>query len=163
MLYKSLCRPQISLLSRGMTAQCSTSAGDSKKLGPNDTVSPTFRNRNPMNLEKMRIAPKPEGFEGDLGKRNFWNGLNLSISANHTSASVTHWTGRKVCSASTKEWPIQKFLYSNSDLAAVKIVGKVLGEFRIFPLLKLFTNFENNFRTKMSRDWCYRSLLIDRR
>ena len=29
---------------------------DSIPLGPNDVVSPTIRNRNPMNLEKMRIG-----------------------------------------------------------------------------------------------------------
>ena len=77
----------------------------------NDLISPTLRNRNPMNLEKMRIGYKPNGFLADKTNREHWNALELSISTNHTIASVTHWTGRKVCSASTKEWAIQKFLY----------------------------------------------------
>lgn len=96
-------------------------------MGPNDVVAPRIKNRNPMNLEKMRIGYKPTGFLADKGKRNYWNGLTLSISGQHTTASVKHWSGRKVCSASTREWAIHKFLYSNTDIAAVKIVAKVLG------------------------------------
>jgi hypothetical protein len=51
-----------------------------------------------------------------------------SISSQHTTATVTHWTGRPVCSASTQEWAIKKFLYNYTDVAAVTIVGKVIGE-----------------------------------
>jgi hypothetical protein len=100
---------------------------DSLPLGPNDKVSPQMKNRNPMNLEKMRIGYKPVGFPTEDKKRNYWNALELSISGQHTTASVVHWTGRSVCSASTKEWAIQKFLYNKTDMAALKIVGKVLG------------------------------------
>ena len=71
---------------------------------------------------------KPTGFSTDKGTRKYWNALQLAITGQHTSASVTHWTGRTVCSASTNEWAIAKFLYSNTDLSAVKIVGKVLGQ-----------------------------------
>lgn len=82
-----------------------------------------------MNLEKMRIAYKPKGFELDKGNRSYWNALELSLSKNpaHATATVKHWTGRTICKASTREWAIEKFLYNNTDLAAVKIVGKVLG------------------------------------
>jgi hypothetical protein len=48
---------------------------------------------------------------------------------------VTHWTGRPVCSASTQEWAIKKFLYNYTDVAAVTIVGKVIGE--IFSKINL--------------------------
>ena len=54
--------------------------------------------------------------------------LDLTISQKHTTALVTHWTGRVVCRASTAEWAISKFLYSNTDLAAIEIVGKVIGQ-----------------------------------
>ena len=96
----------------------------------NDTVAPTLRNRNPMNLEKMRIGYKPTGFLADKRNREHWNALELSITGSHTIATVTHWTGRRVCSASTKEWAIQKFLYNYTDLAALKIVGQVIGNIR---------------------------------
>ena len=43
------------------------------------------------------------------------------------TATVTHWTGRIVCRASTKEWAIRKFLYNYTDNAAVKGVGKIIG------------------------------------
>ena len=69
---------------------------------------------------------KPSGFPADKGSRNYWNALTLSCGGKHTQATVTHWTGRTVCSASTREWAIAKFLYSNTDVAAVTAVGKVL-------------------------------------
>ena len=77
----------------------------------------------------MRIGYKPNGFLADKRNREHWNALELSITGSHTIATVTHWTGRRVCSASTKEWAIQKFLYNYTDLAALKIVGQVIGEF----------------------------------
>ena len=116
------------------TYSTSTEDKDRIPLGPNDKVTTSIKNRNPLNLEKMRIGYKPTGFQTDSGSRNYWNGLHLSISSKDTTASVTHWTGRTVCSASTKEWAIAKFLYSTTDIAAVKIVGKVLG----IPEMKAF-------------------------
>ena len=104
--------------------RCSSSSDSQKSY-----VAPTLRNRNPMNLEKMRIGYKPNGFLADKRKREHWNALELSITGSHTIATVTHWTGRRVCSASTKEWAIQKFLYNYTDLAALKIVGQVIGNF----------------------------------
>lgn len=106
----------------------SSNSGDI--LGPNDVVAPSIKNRNPFNLEKMRIGYKPQGFAGDKGCKSFWNGLELTISKSppNVTARVVHWTGRTLCMASTEEWAIEKFLYNNADLAALKIVGKVLGQ-----------------------------------
>jgi len=81
-----------------------------------------------MNLEKMRIGFKPSGFPSESRNRSFWNSLDLYISGHHTTAIVTHWTGRKVCQASTKEWAIRKFLYNYTDIAALKCVGTVIGQ-----------------------------------
>jgi len=108
-----------------VTKACCSLSSSSKELV---SVSPKLRNRNPMNLEKMRIGYKPTGFLADKKNREYWNALELSISGTHTTATVTHWTGRNVCSASTKEWAIQKFLYNYTDLAALKIVGQVIGQ-----------------------------------
>ena len=90
-------------------------------------VAPMIKNRNPMNLEKMRIGFKPSGFPSERRNRNYWNSLDLSMSNNHATATVTHWTGRRVCSASTQEWAIRKFLYNFNDSAALKCVGTIIG------------------------------------
>ncbi len=100
-------------------------------LGPlsdNDRVATHVRNRNPMNLERMRIARKPSGFSVERRDREYWNRLDLSITQQHTTAEVTHWTGRRVCWASTREWALQRFLYNNIDAAAVQAVGRVVGQ-----------------------------------
>merc|ERR1719282_845422 len=55
-----------------------------------------------MNLEKMLIGKKPRGFDLENRSRNYWNKLELEISNNHTTAVVTHWTGRVVAKASTQ-------------------------------------------------------------
>ena len=127
-MIKALTRVTIpQLLKNGSVATCSSSA--SEFSNKNDSVAPVIKNRNPMNLEKMRIGLKPKGFSADKGQKEYWNALELSISSKNTTATVTHWTGRRVCSASTSEWAIEKFLYNKNDLAALKIVGKVLGTF----------------------------------
>eukprot|EP00092_Neocalanus_flemingeri_P020166 GFUD01021833.1.p1 GENE.GFUD01021833.1~~GFUD01021833.1.p1 ORF type:complete len:196 (+),score=55.34 GFUD01021833.1:42-629(+) len=94
----------------------------------NDIVAPRIRNRNPMNLEKMLIGKKPRGFDLENKSRNYWNKLELEISNNHTTAVVTHWTGRVVAKASTQEWPIRQFLYNLTDQAALKVVGQVISQ-----------------------------------
>jgi hypothetical protein len=42
-------------------------------------VSPQVRNRNPMNLEKMRIGHKPKGYDTERRKRSYWNRLDLVL------------------------------------------------------------------------------------
>merc|ERR1719225_2498565 len=80
-----------------------------------------------MNLEKMLIGKKPRGWELENRNRNYWNKLELEISNNHTTAIVTHWTGRMVARASTQE-SIRQFLYNLTDGAALKVVGQVISQ-----------------------------------
>merc|ERR1711872_202896 len=94
----------------------------------NDIVAPRLQNRNPMNLERMRIGRKPEGFQLEKDTRKYWNKLTLEISNRHTTATVTHWTGRQVAKASTTEWPIRKQLYNATDNAAVQAVAKIISQ-----------------------------------
>merc|ERR1719499_315843 len=94
----------------------------------NDIVAPRVRNKNPMNLEKMLIGKKPRGWDLENRSRNYWNKLELEISNNHTTAIVTHWTGRLVARASTQEWSIRQFLYNLTDGAALKVVGQVISQ-----------------------------------
>ena len=96
--------------------------------GKNDQITPRVRNRNPVNLEKMLIGKKPRGFDLENKSRNYWNKLELDITNNHTTATVTHWTGRVVAKASTTEWPIRQFLYNLTDQAALKVVGQIISQ-----------------------------------
>merc|ERR1719273_1953381 len=50
----------------------------------------------------MLIGAKPQGWSLENKSRQFWNKLELEISNAHTTAVVTHWTGRVVARASTR-------------------------------------------------------------
>merc|ERR1719309_743471 len=76
----------------------------------------------------MLIGKKPAGWALENKPRNYWNKLELEISNAHTTAVVTHWTGRVVARASTREWPIRQFLYNLTDQAALKVVGQVISQ-----------------------------------
>ena len=107
----------------------SSSAGETEgSYSNNNVVGPRVRNKNPMNLEKMLIGKKPRGFDMENKTRQYWNKLELEISGAHTTATVTHWTGRVVARASTQEWSIRQFLYNLTDQAALKVVGQVISQ-----------------------------------
>merc|ERR1719242_635834 len=76
----------------------------------------------------MLIGAKPQGWSLENKSRQFWNKLELEISNAHTTAVVTHWTGRVVARASTQEWSIRQFLYNLTDQAALKVVGQVISQ-----------------------------------
>lgn len=104
------------------------SAASEAPCSKNDVVAPRVRNKNPMNLEMMRIGRKPMGWGLEDKNRTYWNKLELEISNSHTTATVTHWTGRVVARASTQEWSIRQFLYNLTDSAALKVVGQVISQ-----------------------------------
>ncbi|KAG8239669.1 hypothetical protein J437_LFUL013892 [Ladona fulva] len=95
-------------------------------LGPNDVVSTTYENRNPRNLEKLRIAYKPKGYHLEKPFRNFWHKLEITRTGRHLSAAIVHYTGPVVISASTTEWCIRKYLYRTNDTSAYVNLAKVL-------------------------------------
>ncbi|XP_059079441.1 large ribosomal subunit protein uL18m-like isoform X2 [Tigriopus californicus] len=98
-------------------------------LGPNDELIRTHvKNRNPRNLEMMRIGYKPSGFKWERKYRQFWNKLELDITHKHTKAQVVHWSGIRVCHASTQEWSIRKFLYNTTDAVALEAIAKVIAQ-----------------------------------
>ena len=123
-----------SLLPRFSVRLCSSQASSSASgasdapYSNNDIIAPRVRNKNPMNLEKMLIGKKPRGWDLENRSRNYWNKLELEISGQHTTAVVTHWTGRQVARASTQEWSIRQFLYNCTDSAALKVVGQVISQ-----------------------------------
>lgn len=50
-----------------------SSAGFASQYGPNNEISTHLYNRNPRNLERLRIARKPQGYALDDIPINFWN------------------------------------------------------------------------------------------
>ncbi|XP_046689086.1 39S ribosomal protein L18, mitochondrial-like [Homalodisca vitripennis] len=78
-----------------------------------DTAATFYYNRNPRNLEKLRIALKPQGFHLDKPGKSYWNKLVLKYnrSARSVTGEVVHNSGHVAVSASTNEWALCKQLY----------------------------------------------------
>ncbi|KAL1501448.1 hypothetical protein ABEB36_006765 [Hypothenemus hampei] len=94
----------------------------------NTNLPSVFVNRNPRNLERMRIGYRPDGYHVEKPlKYNYWHKLFLSISTRHVTASINHFENGEVLKASTKEWCIKKYLYKGNDTAAYINLGRVLG------------------------------------
>ncbi|XP_050524993.1 39S ribosomal protein L18, mitochondrial isoform X2 [Daktulosphaira vitifoliae] len=85
-------------------------------------------NRNPRNLEKLRIAYKPAGYHLEKPGREFWHKLEINISKRHVTASILHNSGVIPLLATTAEWAIRKQLFSTRDKVAFATVGKVLAQ-----------------------------------
>jgi len=92
-----------------------------------DIVPGMVNNRNPHNLEKLRIADKATGWDLEVPDRSYWNKLVIDLSSRHINAKVVHVFGRTPVSVSTKEWCIKQFLYNTRDDVAAKTIGDVLG------------------------------------
>lgn len=102
-------------------------------------------NRNPRNLEKMRIAYKPSGYQLEQPGRNFWHKyfigskrmcmlyylifylfrLEVTASGQYVTASVVHYKSGTVLQASTSEWAIKKQLYKTNDTSAYVNLARV--------------------------------------
>jgi len=114
------------------TSHCSRNKGeDTKKKEPTirnrDIVPQLVNNRNPHNLEKLRIADKATGWDLEVQDRSYWNKLVVDLSSRHINVKVVHVFGRTPVSVSTKEWCIKQFIYNTRDDVAAKTVGDVLG------------------------------------
>ncbi|KAJ8954199.1 hypothetical protein NQ318_005794 [Aromia moschata] len=95
----------------------------------NSEISPMFTNRNPRNLEKLRIGYKPDGYHVDRpGKNTFWHKLKLTSSGRYVTATVNHFENGEVLRASTSEWGIKKQLYRTLDTSAYINLGRVLAD-----------------------------------
>ncbi|XP_050700400.1 39S ribosomal protein L18, mitochondrial-like [Eriocheir sinensis] len=94
--------------------------------GENDAVNPNFVNRNPRNMEMLRLARKPEGWDLEASSPLYWYKLMLEQSNRHSTGWVEHHTGTTVVSASTREWAIKQQLYSTTDTSAIRNIGHVL-------------------------------------
>ncbi|XP_015607792.1 39S ribosomal protein L18, mitochondrial [Cephus cinctus] len=83
-------------------------------------------NKNPRNMELLRIARKPVGYQLEKPGRNYWHKLQLSKTGRHVTAEVIHFQNGPVVSASTIEWSIKKQLYRLKDASAYQNIGQIL-------------------------------------
>lgn len=94
----------------------------------NDKISPIFTNRNPRNLEYLRIAHKPDGYYVDKPGRSYWHKLELTQTTRHITASLVHHINGSVLTASTREWAIKKQLYKTTDSSAYTNLARVFAQ-----------------------------------
>ncbi|KAI4454550.1 39s ribosomal protein l18 mitochondrial [Holotrichia oblita] len=99
-----------------------------RNISKNDAISPILTNRNPRNLEKLRIGYKPDGYHLENKGRSFWHKLKLTISGRYISASIQHFENGKVIRASTNEWALRKQLYSSTDYSAYTNLARVFAQ-----------------------------------
>ncbi|EFN85598.1 39S ribosomal protein L18, mitochondrial [Harpegnathos saltator] len=85
-------------------------------------------NRNPRNLERLRIARKPVGYGLDKPGRTFWHKLFVVRKPRHIVAEVRHFENGPVITVSSAEWALKKQLYRYIDAAAYINVGRVLAQ-----------------------------------
>ncbi|KAK7070843.1 ribosomal protein L18 [Halocaridina rubra] len=94
----------------------------------NDDINPAFVNRNPRNMEMLRIGRKPQGYALDSPNRSYWYKVLFEQSNKNITARVEHHTGTTVVSASTNEWAIKQYLYSRTDTSAAENIGRILAQ-----------------------------------
>ncbi|CAK1589909.1 unnamed protein product [Parnassius mnemosyne] len=87
-----------------------------------------FVNRNPRNLERIRIARKPDGYHLEKPGRKYWHKLMLIRSNRTVTAQVVHFINGPVIEAKTSEWALRKQLYSITDTCAYFNLGRVFAQ-----------------------------------
>ena len=90
-----------------------TSAGVAFKIKQLSKPDPNVQfiiNRNPRNLEKLRLAYQPSGYHLEKPGRSYWHKLELQVSQRYVTANLRHFENGIVLSASTSEHAIRKQL-----------------------------------------------------
>jgi len=85
-------------------------------------------NRNPRNLERLRIAYKPKGYFLEKPGRSFWHKLVLKSTSQGVTAQIIHFENGPVLEASTNEWSIRKHLYQSTDTSAYINLARVFAQ-----------------------------------
>ncbi|XP_063832786.1 large ribosomal subunit protein uL18m [Ostrinia nubilalis] len=93
-----------------------------------NSTATEFVNRNPRNLERIRLARKPDGYHLDKPGKKFWHKLILSPSNRIVTAQVIHFLNGPVIEAKTSEWSLRKQLYSVNDTSAYINLGRVFAQ-----------------------------------
>ncbi|XP_043260227.1 39S ribosomal protein L18, mitochondrial [Colletes gigas] len=87
-----------------------------------------IRNRNPRNLERLRIAWKPIGYTLEKPGFAFWHKLNVHTSQRYVSAEIEHYKNGPVIIVSSQELGIKSQLYRTKDVSTYVCVGRVLAQ-----------------------------------
>lgn len=95
-------------------------------IANNTSVCAYMKNRNPRNLERLRIARKPTGFHLDKPDKLFWHKLVLERKGRHIIAKICHHNSHIVIQASTNEQSVNKHLYRANDTNAYINLARVL-------------------------------------
>ncbi|XP_012529949.1 39S ribosomal protein L18, mitochondrial [Monomorium pharaonis] len=85
-------------------------------------------NRNPRNLERLRIARKPSGYHLNKPGHSYWHKLFLVKKPHYIIAEVRHFENGPVVTVSSKEWALKKQLYRTTDSSAYINIGRVLAQ-----------------------------------
>lgn len=85
-----------------------------------------FTNRNPRNLEQMRIAKRDKGWAYNHPTHHYHHRLRFEQTQMNIRAWVEHSSGMVVVEASTIELAIRRHLYSTTDRAAALNIGRVV-------------------------------------
>jgi len=85
-------------------------------------------NRNPRNLERLRIARKPDGYHLDTPGHSYWHKLFLIKKPRYIIAEVRHFENGPVVTASSAEWALKKQLYRTTDGSAYINIGRLLAQ-----------------------------------
>lgn len=83
-------------------------------------------NRNPRNLERLRIGYKPDGYRLNKPGLCYWHKLLVNVSGRYVYATVDHYKNGTVVQANTGEWAIKKQLYKTKDTPAYINLARVL-------------------------------------
>lgn len=86
------------------------------------------RNRNPRNLERLRIARKPDGYHLEKPDFSFWHKLKISKTLRFINAEIIHFENGPVITASSQEWALKRILYRYKDTMTYIALGKVLAQ-----------------------------------
>ncbi|XP_058120578.1 large ribosomal subunit protein uL18m [Anopheles ziemanni] len=82
-------------------------------------------NRNPRNLERLRLAYKTDGYHLEKPVRNFWHRLEITATNKYVTAKVVHFQNGPVIECSTTEWALKRHLYKGNDFSAYTNLAKV--------------------------------------
>lgn len=85
-------------------------------------------NRNPRNLERLRIARKPNGYHLNKPGISYWHKLFLVKKSRYIVAEIRHFKNGPIVTVSSDEWALKKQLYRSVDSSAYINVGRVLAQ-----------------------------------
>uniref|UniRef100_A0A914BUB5 Large ribosomal subunit protein uL18m n=1 Tax=Acrobeloides nanus TaxID=290746 RepID=A0A914BUB5_9BILA len=90
----------------------------------------TFINRNPRNLELLRLQRKPSGYDFERNRevRNYIYKAVFRTTKNHSEGRIVHYESGTILTASTKEKQINDQLVSATDANAAINVARVLAD-----------------------------------